>query len=501
MASPATASAPPLLALRGIDKDFPGVRALQGVDLELRGGEVLALIGENGAGKSTLIKVMAGVHAPDKGEVALDGRPVRFSGPTAARRAGLAVIHQELSLVPALTARENIFLGQEEKPAGFVRRAEERRRATELLARVGATFDPDTRCRDLTIAQQQAVEIAKAVGQNARIVILDEPSATLTPPEVDRLFEVVRDLRARGIGIVYVSHRLEELFALADRVMVMRDGQHVATRPMRDVSRPELIELMAGRPVSDEFPRRRVEIGGARLVVAGLRRGNAVRDVSFAIRRGEVLGLAGLVGAGRTEVARLLAGADRPDAGTVTLDGKTLDLRRPADAIRAGICLLPEDRKAQGLVLGRSVLENYGLPNLRRFQRFGLLSARAERAGFLRWTEAVKIRVPAPERPVKNLSGGNQQKVVLARWLERDCEVMLFDEPTRGIDVGAKYEIYTLINELSARGKAILLVSSELPEVLGMSDRVLVMHEGRVTGEITDPARVTQAQVLDLAMR
>jgi ABC-type sugar transport system ATPase subunit len=492
--------AAPLLALRGIDKSFPGVRALSGVDLELHAGEILALCGENGAGKSTLIKVMTGVHAPDAGTIAIDGRAVRFEGPAAARRAGLAVIHQELSLVPSLSARENICLGREVTRAGFVRPGEERKRTAELLARVGVSLDPEVPARALTIAQQQAVEIAKALGQDARILVLDEPSATLTPPEVERLFVVLRELKAGGVGLVYVSHRLEEVFALADRIMVMRDGRHVSTRRAGEVTRLELIETMAGRPLTDEFPRRQVAIGGERLVVSGLTRGTSVRDVSFVIRRGEVLGLAGLVGAGRTEVARLLFGADRPDSGTIALDGRTLELLRPRDAIREGICLLPEDRKAQGLVLLRSVLENFGLPSLRHFTRRGLLDRRRERDAFARWVEAIRIRVAAPEQKVRELSGGNQQKVVLARWLERNCEVVLFDEPTRGIDVGAKYEIYTLINELAAQGKAILLVSSELPELLGLSDRVFVMHEGRVTGEIAEPSRATPERILELAM-
>jgi ABC-type sugar transport system ATPase subunit len=490
----------PLLRLRGIEKSFPGVQALAGVDLDLHGGEILALIGENGAGKSTLIKVMAGVHPPDAGRLTLDGRELRFKSPVAARRAGLAVIHQELSLVPSLSVRANIFLGRERTRGGWLRHAEERRQAAELLARVGVAVDPDARCRGLTIAQQQAVEIAKALGQSARLLVLDEPSAALTPPEVERLHDVLRQLRARGIAVVYVSHRLEELFALADRVMVMRDGRHVATRSIPEVSRSALIELMAGRPVSDEFPRRSVARGEERLRVTGLQRGRAVRGVSFSIRRGEVLGLAGLVGAGRTEVARLLAGADRRDAGEVVLDGRALRLRNPGEAIRSGVCLLPEDRKAQGLMLGRSVVENYSLPNLARFVRLGLLRRRPERRAFARWAEALRIHA-TPERPVRQLSGGNQQKVVLARWLERNCDVILFDEPTRGIDVGAKREIYALINDLAAQGKAILLVSSELPEVLGMCDRVLVMHEGRVTGVLEDPVRATQDQVLELAMR
>jgi ABC-type sugar transport system ATPase subunit len=500
---PATiASAPdaPLLQMRGISKSFPGVQALKEVDLELHTGEVLALLGENGAGKSTLIKVLAGAHVPDSGSIAIGGAPTDIRTPTDARRAGVAVIYQEFNLVPSLTAAENIFLGYEPTRGGLIRKGEEHTRARELFRRIGVPVDPGAVCRDLTVAQQQVVEIAKALATDARIVVMDEPSATLTPQEVDRLFAIIRELTAQGIGVIYISHRLEEIFALADRVMVLRDGGHVATRPVRQVRREELIELMVGRRIDQEFPPRQMKIGKPRLVVKNLTRGDKVRNVSLTLHAGEVVGLTGLVGSGRTETARMLFGADQADAGTIMLDGQLLHLRQPRDGIRAGIALLTEDRKTQGLVLNRSVRENFGLPNLAEFSRFGFVNRRQEQAAFARFAEGLKIRVPTPEVAARNLSGGNQQKVVLAKWLQRNCEVVLFDEPTRGIDVGAKYEIYLLINELAASGKAVLLISSELPEVLGMADRILVMHEGRITGEITDVARATQEEILRLAV-
>jgi ABC-type sugar transport system ATPase subunit len=491
----------PLLQMQGIDKAFPGVRALRDMSLELAAGEVLALLGENGAGKSTLIKILGGAHPPDAGRILIDGREVRIRTPLEARRAGIGIIYQELNLVPSLSARENIFLGQEPHRAGFLPRSRERRRAMELFERIGARIDPDALCGDLTVAQQQIVEIAKALALSARILVMDEPSAALTLQEVDRLFAIIRELASQGIGVIYISHRLDEIFTIANRVVVVRDGMHVATRPIGAVDRAGLIEMMVGRKLEQEFPKQRAAIGPVRLVVKDLCRGNAVRGVSFSIRGGEVVALTGLVGAGRTETLRLLFGADRADSGSIELDGRTLCIRSPRDSIRAGIGLLTEDRKAQGLILGRSVRENFGLPNLPALTRFGFVRQRQERAALARYVDRLRLRIPHDDQPAGNLSGGNQQKVVLAKWLERNCEVLLFDEPTRGIDVGTKYEIYLLINELAAQGKAILMVSSELPEVLGMADRILVMHEGRITGEITDVEHATQEDVMRLAVR
>jgi ABC-type sugar transport system ATPase subunit len=484
----------------GIAKRFPGVHALRGVHLELRAGEVLALLGENGAGKSTLIKVLAGAHIPDAGVIHLNGVETPVRSPMEARRAGIAVIYQDFNLVPSLTAAENIFLGNERTRAGWLRQDEEMRQATALVQRLGVPVDPAARCRDLTVAQQQVVEIAKALATDARILVMDEPSAALTLREVEQLFAVIRDLKARGLGVIYISHRLDEIDQIADRVMVMRDGEHVGTRPSGQLSRDELIEMMVGRRLDQEFPRRQAAIGEPRLAVRGLRRGAKVRGVSLVVRRGEVVGLTGLVGSGRTETVRLIFGADRREAGTIELDGRPLAITRPRDAIRAGIALLTEDRTSQGLVLAHSVRVNFALPNLGAWSRLGWLNQRRERTAFSRFVDHLRIRLASPEQPARTLSGGNQQKVVLARWLQRNCDVVIFDEPTRGIDVGAKYEIYLLINELAAQGKAILMISSELPEVLGMSDRILVMHEGRITGEITDVARATQEQIMTLAV-
>jgi ribose transport system ATP-binding protein len=494
------AAAPALLEMRGIVKSFPGVKALRGVDLSLRSGEVLALLGENGAGKSTLMKVLGGAHRADAGAISIDGREVRFHSPQDSRRAGVAVIYQEFNLVPGLTACENIFLGQEVTRAGFVAQREERRRAAELFQRLGVKIDLDAPCRRLTTAQQQLVEIAKALAFDARIIVMDEPSAALTSHEVERLFDIIRDLKRHGIGVIYISHRLDEIFTIADRVTVLRDGLNVGERPIAQFTRQEMIEQMVGRELKDEFPKRSASVGATRLAVAGLSRGRAVRDVSFEVRRGEILALTGLVGSGRTETVRLIFGADRRDAGEIWLDGRLLAIRTPREAIAAGIGLLTEDRKLQGLVLGHSIRENFGLPNLGRFSTAGFVQFGQEREEFGRYVNSLRIRTPHQEERARNLSGGNQQKVVLAKWLARNCDVLIFDEPTRGIDVGAKYEIYLLMNELAAQGKAIVMISSEMPEVLGMADRILVMHDGRVTGEIADVPRATQEQLMQLAI-
>ncbi len=491
--------------MRGIVKSFPGVRALKGVELDLRPGEVHALLGENGAGKSTLIKVLGGAHQPEAGSIEINGQPVEIASPADSQRAGVGIIYQEFNLVPAMTARENIFLGQEGSRVGILPVREERRKARELFQRLGVDLDPESVVRRLTVAQQQVVEIAKALLLESRIIVMDEPSAALSPREVEGLFRIIRELKSQGIGIVYVSHRLDEIFEICDRATVFRDGEHIATRPIAELTRESIIELMVGRKLENEFPLRETSTDGRSsgegLVVSNLNRDTDVRNVSFHVRRGEIVALTGLVGAGRTETVRLIFGADQRDSGSVKLDGRELTIRSPRDAIRAGICLLTEDRKHQGLVLNRSVLENFGLPNLLSFSNGGLINRRRERAALDRYVDQLRIRISGPDQRAANLSGGNQQKVVLAKWLERNAEVVIFDEPTRGIDVGAKYEIYLLMQQLAADGKAVLMISSELPEVLGMADRIIVMHEGRMTGEITDVASATQEDIMSLAIR
>lgn len=490
----------PLLQIQGVSKSFPGVKALHDVGLTLDRGEVLALLGENGAGKSTLIKILGGVHAPDQGTICIDGTPIEFTSPRAALDAGIGIIYQEFNLAPSLTAVENLFLGQEQATWGFFSKRNEREKAREVFARLGVEIPLDVPCQALSVAQQQIVEIAKALIRNAKLLVMDEPTTALTPSEVQRLLKVIAELRGQGLGIIYISHRLDEVQQIANRATILRDGQHVATLSRNELERQTIIEWMVGRRIENEFPKQKTAFGRPRLVVKNLCRGNVVQNVSFQVRAGEVLGITGLVGAGRTETARLIFGADARDSGTIELDGRELSIRHPRDAIRAGICLLTEDRKHQGLMLERSVQENFSLPNLKEFSRGGFVQTNRERKAWDEYRQTLQIKVPHRDTLATNLSGGNQQKVVLAKWLQANASVVIFDEPTRGIDVGAKYEIYLLINRLAEAGKAIVMISSELPEVLGMSDRILIMHQGRIAGEVAEPGQTTQEQIMHYAV-
>ncbi len=488
-------------------KTFPGVVALDGVDFDLRAGEVHVLLGENGAGKSTLIKALSGAHRPDDGRILVDGRPVRIQGAQDAERFGIATIHQEFNLVPDLSVAENIFLGRQPRRFGFVDRRRMHADAAELLARVGVDVSPQARVRDLGIARLQMVEIAKALSLNARVLIMDEPTAVLTGKEVDKLFRIVRALRADGVGIVFITHHLEEIAALGDRVTVLRDGRSVSQVPA-DTPEDELVRLMVGRSIEQQYPRERTDAAqpsaaaeaAPLLRVSGLTRRGHFQDVGFEVRAGEVVGLAGLVGAGRTEVARAVFGADPYDSGTVEVLGDRLPRHDVNAALAAGIGLVPEDRKGQGLVLDASVQENLGLVTLRRASRAGLVDRSGQRAAAARIAEQLAVRMAGLDQRVRTLSGGNQQKVVIGKWLLAESRVLILDEPTRGIDVGAKVEIYQLVNELTASGHAVLMISSDLPEVLGMSDRVLVMSQGRLAGELSH-REATQDAVMALALQ
>ena len=487
-----------LLSAAGLSKSFPGVRALESVDFELRPGEVHALLGENGAGKSTLIKILGGAVVPDAGEGRLEGEPLPLGDPLAVRRRGINIVYQELTLVGELTAAENIFLGREQgRP--LLRRREMARSAQDLLDGLGARVATDAPVRTLSVAQQQLVEIARALASELKVLILDEPSATLSGPEVERLFAVLRGLRERWLGVVYISHRLEEIFAIADRVTVLRDGRHVASAPVAGVDRAQLIRWMVGRDVTEEFPPRAPTPGGVVLDVRGLACPPRFTDVSLTVRRGEIVGLAGLVGAGRTSVALALFGALAGVRGEVRLEGRPTRFGSPADAIRAGMGYVTEDRRRRGLFRLLSAGANVTICYLRSLARLGMLSPGRERPAAAAAAREFDVRAPAGlAQPAGTLSGGNQQKLLLARLLLRPRRLLILDEPTRGIDVGAKSEIYALMNRLTAQGLGILMISSELPEVLGMSDRVVVMHEGRTAGELSR-AQATPDSVMEMA--
>ncbi|MCP9965392.1 sugar ABC transporter ATP-binding protein [Actinomadura madurae] len=496
-------SAPPTLALVNVSKSFGAVRALQGVTLELHAGEVHALAGENGAGKSTVVKTFAGVHRPDAGEVRVDGAAVAFGGPADAQAAGVAVIYQEPTLFPDLSVAENIFMGRQPRGAlGRIDRRAMHAEAARLFGRLGVALDPQQPARGLSIADQQVVEIAKAISRDARVLIMDEPTAALTGQEVARLFTVTRTLRDQGCAILFISHRLEEIFELCQRVTTLRDGTYVGTDRTEDITADDLVRRMVGRDLDALYPKQDVAPGEVALKVSRLTREGAFTDVSFEVRRGEIVALAGLVGAGRSEVARAVFGVDRWDAGRVEVDGRALPAGSPTAAMSAGLALVPEDRRQQGLVMDMSIERNMGLTQLRALRREtgrgGLISRRVERNRAADWGLRLQLKYSRLTDAVGVLSGGNQQKVVLAKWLATEPAVLIVDEPTRGIDVGTKAEVHRLLSELAAQDLAVLMISSDLPEVLGMADRVLVMHEGRLTAEIAR-ADATEESVMAAA--
>lgn len=485
----------PIIRLAHIGKSFGGVQALKDVQLELYAGEVHALLGENGAGKSTLIKMITGVHQPDSGQMELNGRPIHFANPRDAQQQGIAAIYQEPSLFPDLSIAENILVGRQPVRGGRVSWKEMNQQAETLLRRLGVRLDPRTKARHLTVAQQQMVEIARALSVQASIFIMDEPTSSLTANEVKELFRIVRQLRQEGTAILFISHRLEELFALADRVTTLRDGKYVGTRPMADVTTDELIQMMVGRQLGDLFPKQTAERGQVLLEVEKLAVAGVFQNVSFALHAGEIVGMAGLVGAGRTDVACSLFGIKPATSGQIKLDGRPVVIRDPQQAMALGISYVPEDRQHHGLVLPMSIGSNITLPILSRFTRRGWLQPKREKSVATAASQKLEVKAAGIEQKAQELSGGNQQKVVLAKWLNTNPRILILDEPTRGIDVGTKAAVHRLMSSLAAEGMAILMISSELPEVLGMSDRILVMREGHLAGEFAR-AEATQEKLM-----
>lgn len=477
-----------ILEMKNIDKRFSGVHALKSVNLELRAGEVHALMGENGAGKSTLMKVLCGIHQRDGGEILLFGKPVRFNNIGESQKAGISIIHQELNMMNHLTVAQNIFIGREPLKGKFYiddKQMEEDARA--LFKRIGVHIDPAVKLGTLTVGKQQMVEIAKAVSHNSRLLILDEPTAALTQTEVEELFKIMRDLRSKGIGMIYISHRMDEINQISDRVTVMRDGEYVGTVNTKDTTKDDIVKMMVGRVIyGDKKEKSNVpEDAETVLEVKHLNSGNVIKDFSFKLRKGEILGFSGLMGAGRTEVARAIYGADPFDSGEIFINGKKETINTPSEAVAKGICYLSEDRKQYGLLLIKSVAENTALSSLDQYSKHGWLNDRKLKEDAATVNQALRTKTPSMEQQLKNLSGGNQQKVIVARWLMKNSNIFIFDEPTRGIDVGAKSEMYELMEKLARGGKSIIMISSELAEIQRLSDRVIVMCEGRKTAELS----------------
>ena len=489
-----------ILKMQGIQKYFSGVHALRGVNFDLRAGEVHALMGENGAGKSTLIKVLCGIHQKDGGTIEYLGEQTSFSNIGDSQNAGISVIHQELNMMNDLTVAQNMFIGREFFKGGLIDDKAMEEEAQRQFDKMGVKIDPSTRLGDLTVGKQQMVEITKAISRDCKLLVLDEPTAALTLPEVEELFKIMNELRDKGIGMIYISHRMDEITRISDRVTVMRDGEYVGTVNTKETTKDEIIKMMVGRVIMGEQKEASTVAADAPVVleVKHLNAGKEVKDVSFQLRKGEILGFAGLMGAGRTEVARALYGADRRQTGEIFINGEKVNIRTPEQAVKHGICYLSEDRKRFGLMLDKSITENTTIASVDSFIKRGLINDNKMRDSSADFNLKLRTKTPSMEQLLKNLSGGNQQKVIIARWLMKNADIFIFDEPTRGIDVGAKSEIYTLMDELVKQGKSIIMISSELPEVLRMSDRILVMCEGRKTGEL-DIAEATQENIMQLA--
>ena len=494
-------SNPVILEMKGIVKSFGPVKALKGVDFDLRAGEVHALMGENGAGKSTLMKVLTGIHKPNEGTIHYNGKQVEYSKPKEAMDDGIVIVHQELNMMNDLTVAQNIFIGREEINQGFfIDDNAANKKAKELFNLLKLDINPQEKVGHLTVGKQQMVEIAKALSMDAKVIVFDEPTAALTESEINELFAIIDDLRQKGVGITYISHRMDEIARITDRVTVMRDGEYVGTVNTKDTTKDEIIAMMVGRTIYEDPKAASAVPEDAPVVleVEHLNAGSTVKDVSFVLRKGEILGFSGLMGAGRTEVARLLFGADKKDSGTIKINGKEVDIKSPQDAIREGIGYLSEDRKRYGCIVDMTIANNTVMTNLDKYVHSFLINDSEIVTASDKFVKSLRTKTPSSKQLVRNLSGGNQQKVVIAKWLEQDSDILIFDEPTRGIDVGAKSEIYTLMNELVAQGKSIIMISSELTEILRMSDRIVVMCEGRKTGEL-DISQATQERILALA--